>query len=150
MCCGGWVRNARVRQLCSKALRMRSACYAIFCLARAAADGSFHSVLLPGNPRIQRNLRMMSVQDQEETDPLSFTEAQQAWIERLVAAKISEAASTRLPRRPCLTSQSAQAPPSSQPRRAPRLRQLQQQFTAALVGIHAHRLGKHAKWWSVG
>ena len=40
MCCGGWVRNARVRQLCSKALRMRSACYAIFCLARAAADGS--------------------------------------------------------------------------------------------------------------
>ena len=36
----------------------------------------------------------MSVQDQEETDPLSFTEAQQAWIERLVAAKISEAAST--------------------------------------------------------
>ena len=37
---------------------------------------------------------MMSVQDQEETDPLSFTEAQQAWIERLVAAKISEAAST--------------------------------------------------------
>ena len=37
---------------------------------------------------------MISVQDQEETDPLSFTEAQHAWIERLVAAKISEAAST--------------------------------------------------------
>ena len=54
----------------------------------------FTPSLLLANPSISRNLPMMSVQDQEETDPLSFTEAQQAWIECLVAAKISEAAST--------------------------------------------------------
>ena len=61
---------------------------------RVQQQTALYSVLLLANPSIQRNLRMMSVQDQEETDPLSFTEAQQAWIERLVAAKISEAAST--------------------------------------------------------
>ena len=62
---------------------------------RVQKQTALYSVLLLANPSIQRNLRMMSVQDQEETDPLSFTEAQQAWIERLVAAaKISEAAST--------------------------------------------------------
>ena len=37
---------------------------------------------------------MMSSQDQEGTDPPMFTEAQQAWIERLIATKISEAAPT--------------------------------------------------------
>ena len=61
---------------------------------RVQRQTAFYSVLLLANPSIQRNLRMMSVQDQEETDPLSFSEVQQAWIERLVAAKISEAAST--------------------------------------------------------
>ena len=69
MCCGGWVHNARVQQLCSKALRMRSACTQ-FSAWRVQQQTALYSVLLLANHSIQRNLRMMSVQDQEETDPL--------------------------------------------------------------------------------
>ena len=68
--------------------------------------------LLPANPSIVRNLRIMSIQDHKETDPLLFTQAQQAWIEHLIAAKISEAASTSTT---TPTSDiTAQVPPSSQ------------------------------------
>ena len=64
-----------------------------FCLVRTAADGCCFS-LPPANPSIVCNSRVMSRQDQEETELPSFTEAQQAWIERLIATKISEAAPT--------------------------------------------------------
>ena len=71
---------------------MRSACYAIFCLARAAADGSLLR-LTPGQSQHSAQFTY-DVRPRSRRDRLSFTEAQQAWIERLVAAKISEAAST--------------------------------------------------------
>ena len=37
---------------------------------RVQQQTALYSVLLPANPSIQRNLRMMSVQDQEETPSL--------------------------------------------------------------------------------
>lgn len=65
-----------------------------FLLGAYSSRRLFTLSLLLANPGIVCNLRMMSIQDQEVTDPLLFMEAQQALIERLIAAKILEAAST--------------------------------------------------------
>ena len=65
-----------------------------FCLACTEADGFVSLDFSDSFFFFLCNSRMMSSQDQEETDPPTFTEAQQAWIERLIATKIPEAAPT--------------------------------------------------------
>ena len=54
----------------------------------------------------------MSSQDREGTDPPTFTEAQQAWIKRLIATKISEAAPTTTSDTTCTVSSGAPVGPT--------------------------------------
>ena len=106
MCCGGWVHNARVQQLCSKALRMRSACYAIFCLARAAADGSLLR-LTPGQSQHSAQFTY-DVRPRSRRDRPSLIHGGAASLDRAPGCRQDFRSNLNFYRdvRPCLTSRS--------------------------------------------
>ena len=83
-----------IQHVCSEALRMRSACHAISGWRVQKQVALFFLTSQTAFSFLLCNSRRMSSQDQEGTDPPTFTEAQQEWIERLIATKISEAAPT--------------------------------------------------------